>query len=249
MAACATGLAACQRAAELIRSGDCDIVIAGSGDASLHPAVLSSFRRLGVVSREELDAAMACRPFDRNRSGFAVGEGAACLILERLTDAQDRKAVGYAEWIDGLMLSDSFGLTQQDPDGTSVRQLLGELKRRTDTAPDHINLHGTGTQSNDRVECQAIREVFGSAANQIDCCSLKGGLGHLLGAAGSVELAATALSIRDQVVPPTVNLRHQDEECPLQLTALYEKPKPIEMAWKISMGFGGHIAGACLRRI
>ena len=116
----------------------------------------------------------------------------------------------------------------------------------TGRRPDYINLHGTATVPNDLVECRSIREVFGCDADRIDCSSLKGGLGHLLGAAGSVELAATALAIRDQVAPPTVNLADPDPECRLNLTPNKAKRCRIDHAWKISMGFGGHIAGACL---
>jgi 3-oxoacyl-[acyl-carrier-protein] synthase II len=248
VAACATGLAACLRGAELIQSGDCDIVLAGSADVSLQPALLGAFRRLGVLSRETENAAEACKPFDRQRSGFVIGEGAACLVLERMDSALARNAHCHAEWLGGRMLSDPHGLTQLDPVGTSLQQLLRDLLSKTGQIPNYINLHGTGTLTNDLVESQAIRKVFGLQTDRIDCSSLKGGLGHLLGAAGSVELAATILSLRDQIVPPTVNLFDPDPECQLNLTPGKAKPKQIDHAWKISMGFGGHIAGACLGR-
>jgi len=248
VAACATGLAACLRGAELIQNGDCDVALVGSADVSLQPALLGSFRRLGVLSREMEDAARACRPFDRGRSGFVIGEGAACLVLERLDSVIKRDAAWYAEWLGGRMLSDPHGLTQLDPAGTSLRRLLRDLHSIGRRCPDYINLHGTGTLTNDPVECRAIRKVFGTVADEFDCSGLKGGLGHLLGAAGSVELAATVLAIRDQIVPPTVNLVEIDPECRLQLTPRIAKPRRIEIAWKLSMGFGGHLAGACLGR-
>ncbi len=249
IAACATGLAACLRGAELIQNGDCDIALVGSADASLQPALLGSFRRLGVLSREADDPSRACRPFDRHRTGFVIGEGAACLVLERLDSALKRGARCYAEWLGGKMLSDPHGLTQLDPSGTSLRRLLADLRSLTWRNPDYLNLHGTGTAANDVVECQAIRAVFGTEAEQFDCSSLKGGMGHLLGAAGSVELAATALSIRDQIVPPTVNLVEPDSECMLNHTSGKPKLRSIDHAWKLSMGFGGHLAGVCLRRL
>lgn len=248
ISACATGLAACLRGAELIRNGDCELVLAGSADISLQPALIGSFRRLGVLSRELNDPSAACRPFDRHRSGFVIGEGAACLVLESLQSAQSRQANVYAEWLGGGMLSDPHGLTQLDPRGTSLKRLLQDLRAIAGRAPDCINLHGTGTTSNDLIECRAIHEVFGEGVADIDCSSLKGGMGHLLGAAGSVELAAAALSIRDQVVPPTVNLVEIDPECRLRLTPGKAKPRRIEDAWKLSLGFGGHLAGACLRK-
>ena len=249
VAAGATGLAACLRGAELIQNGDCDIALVGSADVSLQPALLGSFRRLGVLSRESDDPSRACRPFDRHRSGFVIGEGAACLVLERYDSEVERHARCYAEWLGGKMLSDPHGLTQLDPFGTSLRKLLVDLRKLTNRNPDYMNLHGTGTAANDPVECQAIRAVFGTQTEQFDCSSLKGGMGHLLGAAGSVELAVTALSIRDQIVPPTVNLAQPDADCLLNLTLGKPKQRSIDQAWKLSMGFGGHIAGACLGRL
>lgn len=246
--ACATGLASCLRGAELIQNGDCDIVLAGSADASLQPALLSSFRRLGVLSRETSSAASACRPYDQRRSGFVVGEGAACLVLERLDLAIKRGVTWYAEWCGGQILSDAIGLTQLDPTGASLQRLLGSLMSMSATRPDYINLHGTGTMMNDLVECRAIRDVFGAETQGLYCSSLKGGMGHLLGAAGSVELAATALALRNQIVPPTINLEEVDPECSLNLTPHYPRQMKIDRAWKVSMGFGGHIAGACLVR-
>ena len=249
VAACATGLAACLRGAELIQNGDCDIALVGSADVSLQPALLGSFRRLGVLSRESDDPSRACRPFDSHRTGFVIGEGAACLVLERLDSAVERHAHCYAEWLGGKILSDPHGLTQLDPSGTSLRRLLVDLRKLTSRNPNYINLHGTGTAANDPVECRAIRSVFGTESEQFDCSSLKGGMGHLLGAAGSVELAVTALSIRDQIVPPTVNLVQPDSDCVLNLTPGKPKLRSIDHAWKLSMGFGGHLAGACLGRL
>ena len=247
--ACATGLAACLRGAELIQNGDCDIVLAGSADASLQPALLGSFQRLGVLSRETSDPARACLPFDRQRSGFVIGEGAACLVLERLESARARGAVCYAEWLGGRMLSDAQGLTQLDPTGATLQRLLQMLSSAGRPVPDYLNLHGTATATNDRIECQAIRNVFGVDCDRFDCSCLLGVMGHLLGAAGSVELAAMGLAIRDQIIPPTVNLRDPDPACRLNLVPCVAKSRPIEHAWKLSMGFGGHVAGACLGRL
>ncbi len=247
--ACATGLAACLRGFELIRDGRCDVVIAGSSDASLQPAILGSFQRLGVLARPGSDPSMACQPFDQNRSGFVVGEGAGCLILESLEHALARRGRWYAEWIGGRMLSDPSGLTQLDPAGTSLKRLLTDLIRTTGQLPEYINLHGTATIPNDRVESQSLREVLGENANRIACSSLKGGLGHLLGAAGSVELAAAILAIRDQIVPPTVNLRNPDPELKLNFTPHHSEKRRIDRVWKLSLGFGGHLSAACVGRL
>ncbi len=248
--ACATGLAACQRAAELIREGVCDIVFAGSSDASLQPAILGSFRRLGVLADSSAaDSANVCRPFDQNRSGFAIGEGAACLVFESLIHARKRHAHWYGEWLTGRMLTDPSGLTTLDPSAQSLCRLLRDVGRDVHYRPEYINLHGTATILNDRVESFAVRDHFGTEAGLISCSSLKGGLGHLLGAAGSVELAATLLAIRDQIAPPTVNLDNVDSEFDLDFTPREPRPKIIEQAWKLSLGFGGHLMAACLGRL
>lgn len=249
VAACATGLAACLRGYELIRDGRCHVVLAGSSDASLQPAILGSFQRLGVLARPMDDPTAACRPFDISRNGFVVGEGAACLILESFEHAVARGARWYAEWLGGRMLADPIGLTQLDPTGQSLQRLLQDLLRVTNVKPDYINLHGTATIPNDRVESAAIHAVFGESARQVPCSSLKGGLGHLLGAAGSVELAATLLAIRDQILPPTVNLVSPDPQLDLDFTPLQSRPCRIDHAWKLSLGFGGHLSAACVARL
>lgn len=248
--ACATGLAACQRAAELIREGVCDVVLAGSADASLQPAVLGSFRRLGVLARPmNGDAVTACRPFDRDRSGFMIGEGAACLVFESLDHARSRRATWYGEWLAGRMLTDPSGLTQLDPSGESLKRLLRDVSRDVPERPDYINLHGTATIPNDQVESGAIRDLLGTDAKRISCSSLKGGIGHLLGAAGSVEMAATLLAIRDQIVPPTVNLFAPDPDFDLDFTPRDARSRLIDRAWKLSLGFGGHLSAACVGRL
>lgn len=249
VAACATGLAACLRGCDLIREGRCDVVIAGSSDASLQPAILGSFQRLGVLARPPQDPQTACRPFDRDRKGFVVGEGAGCLILESYDHAMARGARWYAEWLGGRMLADPVGLTQLDPAGASLNRLLCDLQNVSPGLPDYINLHGTATIPNDRVESAAIRTVLGSKANHVSCSSLKGGLGHLLGAAGSVELAATVLAIRDQIIPPTVNLMNPDPTLGLDFTPREARSRKINRAWKLSLGFGGHLSAACIGRL
>ncbi|MDB5346458.1 MAG: beta-ketoacyl-[acyl-carrier-protein] synthase family protein [Schlesneria sp.] len=249
VAACATGLAACLRGFELIRDGRCDVVLAGSSDASLQPAILGSFQRLGVLARPTENPATACRPFDRHRSGFIVGEGAGCLVLESLEHAVARGARWYAEWESGRMLSDPSGLTQLDPQGLSLQRLFRDLHKEVGELPDYMNLHGTATLPNDRVESAAIRAVLGTDADGISCSSLKGGLGHLLGAAGSVELAASLLAIRDQTVPPTVNLETADPELTLDFTPRQSRQRRIDRVWKLSLGFGGHLSAASICRL
>lgn len=250
VAACATGLASLQRGVDLIRDGACDVVLAGSTDASLTPLVVASFQRLGVLARGER-AENSGRPFDLTRNGFVIGEGAAVLILEREESAAARGATAYAEWLSGGMLADAAGLTSVDPSGAGLRRLIGEVLARGGVEPhevDYVNLHGTGTRENDACETRGVRAAFGAAADGLSCSSLKGAMGHLLGSAGSVEMACTLLAIRDGIAPPTVNLETRDPECDLDYTPGIARLRPIATALKLSLGFGGHLAGGLVGR-
>ncbi|MEX0717682.1 MAG: beta-ketoacyl-[acyl-carrier-protein] synthase family protein [Planctomycetaceae bacterium] len=271
VAACATGLAAILRGADLIHEGVCDIVLAGSGDASLTLAVLASFRRMGVLARDFADPAAACRPFDRRRDGFLVGEGAAVLVLEGVTSAAvvtsdelrvtsertgTRPARGsplspYAELLAGGCLADVSGLTALDPDARALTRLIGDVLRRGGLAPgdlDYVNLHGTATIANDRCETRALRRSLGTAADGVPCSSFKGAIGHLLGAAGSVETACTLLAMRDGIIPPTANLDEPGAGCDLDYVPRAARRGEIRHALKLSLGFGGHLTAAAFRR-
>jgi 3-oxoacyl-[acyl-carrier-protein] synthase II len=250
VAACATGVVCVNRGAELVRDGTCDVVLAGSSDASLVPAVLASFDRLQILARRPDDPAGACRPFDRDRNGFLIGEGAAALVLEDWDLAAGRGVPIYAEWVGGRQLSDPTGLTALAPDAAPLTRLLQDLLSGAGLTPrdvHYINLHGTGTRTNDRCESLALRRLCGGDAPPWLCGSLKGNLGHLLGAAGSVELAATALALREGVVPPHVNLEHPDPACQPGLLPLTATRRQLRHAVKLSLGFGGHLAATLLR--
>jgi len=245
--ACATGLSSVVRGAELIRDGVCDVVLAGSIDASLTPAMLASFRRLGVLAKGDDDPAFAVRPFDRQRSGFFIGEGAALFVLEAADRARGKSA--YAEWLSGGGLGDATGLTQLNADPTALVRLIGDTLRRGGLCTsdvDYISLHGTATAANDDVEARAVIQAFGASARNLCCSSLKGAIGHLLGAAGSVEFAATLLAMRDGVVPPTLNL--QDPEFDLDFVPHVARQRRIDVALKLSLGFGGHLVAGLIRR-
>jgi len=251
VAACATGLVSISRGAALISQGRCDVVLAGSSDASLHPALLPSFRRLGVLAQTGDDPARACRPFDRTRSGFLVGEGAAILVLERASTALSRSVAPYAELLSAEMAADPAHLTRLDPDPASLVRLIREVLGRAEIAPDEIDyvgLHGTATRQNDLCETRALHQGLGPAARAVSCSSLKGAIGHLLGAAGSVESAVTLLAMRDDLVPPTANLRDPDPECDLDFTPIKGRRRTLETALKLSLGFGGHLAAAIFRK-
>lgn len=247
VAACATGLMSLWRGAELIREGVCDVVLAGSTDASLQPAVLGAFSRMGVLAKETEDPRAACRPFDRHRSGFVVGEGAAVLVMERADVALARGITPYAEWLGGGCVSDPTGIAHLDEEATGLIWLIRDVLKRSRLPRDeieYINLHGTGTRDNDRTETHAIREALGEHANRVSCSSLKGALGHLLGAAGSVETACTLLAMRHGQIPPTRNLEHPDPDCDLDYTPNRTRSLTIRHALKLSLGFGGHQVAA-----
>ena len=251
VAACATGLVSLIRGADLIRSGECDVVLAGSSDASLVPIVLGSFQRLGVLARGFTEPSSACRPFDAERSGFIIGEGAAVLVLEDRAHAAMRGAEVITEFVAGGTASDPSGLTQVDPEGTALAWLISDVLRRANVASEDvgaINLHGTATRANDVAETRAVHAAFGAAANRVACSSQKGAIGHLLGAAGSVESALAVLSLRDQIVPPTINLRTPDPQCDLDYVANTARPMPLRHVLKVSLGFGGHLAAGLFRR-
>jgi len=213
--------------------------------------VLGSFQRLGVLARRFDEPSKACRPFDAERSGFVIGEGAAVLALEDCQHAAARGASIYAEFVGGGMANDPSGLTQVEPDGACLAWLIRDVLRRADVSPDeidYINLHGTATRANDIAETNAIRTAFGAHADRVLCSSQKGAIGHLLGAAGSVETAIALLALRDQVAPPTVNLENVDSLCDLDYVAGSARPARLRHVMKLSLGFGGHLAVGLFRQ-
>lgn len=252
VAACATGLVAVLRGADLIRRGDCDLALAGGVDASLEPILLAAFRRMRVLARDDSgDPASAVRPWDRRRSGFVVGEGGAVLVLERADHALARGATAYAEVAGGALGSDAHHETGLDPDPARLARLIRSALDRAGVVPgelDHINVHGTATRPNDPLECAAIRRALGPEADRVACSASKAQIGHLLGAAGSAELALCCLAVRDGFAPPTRNLSDPDPACDLDGTPEVGRALPIRAALKLSIGFGGHLAAAVLRR-
>lgn len=249
VAACGTGLVALCQGADLIESGQCERVLAGSTDASAVASVEASYRRLGVLAKPEGDGIARCRPYDRQRSGFVIGEGAAVLVLESEREARRRGARIYARWLGHALAADGTHLMRLDPDHISLEWLLREVLRRAETEPerlDYVNLHGTGTHENDRAESAVLRRVWGSRARRVPLSSCKGALGHLLGAAGSVETAITALAVSRGVIPPTAQLETADPECDLDYTPGTARVQPVRQALKLSIGFGGHLAAAVL---
>jgi 3-oxoacyl-[acyl-carrier-protein] synthase II len=251
IAACATGLVAALHAADLIRRGVCDVALAGAGDSSFDPLVLASFRRMGILAPATDDPNRAMRPWDKTRAGFLVGEGAGVLVLERAEHAEARRILPYVELAGGALGADAFHATNLNPDPTGLALLIAQALARADVAPrdvDHVNVHGTATRVNDPLECRALRKALGPWADQVACSANKAQIGHLLGAAGAVELALTCLAVRDAFVAPTMNLDQPDPACDLDATPHVGRARTIRAALKLSLGFGGHLAVAVLRQ-
>ena len=251
VAACATGLMSLVRAAELIQLGMCDVVIAGSSDASLSPAIVASFRKLGVLSKRHDNPESAVRPFDKDRDGFFVGEGAGVFVFESEDHARQRGADPCAEWLTGGMVADTFAMTKLSDNPEALSWLISDVLRRSNLAPgdiDYLSLHGTATRMNDVCEMRAVNRTFGNARHQLAGSSIKGAIGHLLGAAGSVEFAAMLLAMRDDVLPPTANLKNSENEFEINLVPNESQQRTVDHAMKLSLGFGGHLVAAAVRK-
>jgi 3-oxoacyl-(acyl-carrier-protein) synthase len=248
--ACASGTIAILKAIRAIQDGQCDLALAGSSEA-IHPLFAAGFYNMGVLA-EHTDPAQACRPFDAHRNGFVMGEGAAMFVLERLDHARDRGAPIYAEVLGGRILSDARHVTSLDANSSDslVELIRGTLRAGRLVPRDiaYVNAHGTGTQQNDVLEARGIRAAFGRAADSVCVSANKSMLGHLVNASGSVELAITALALRDGFAPPTLNLTDPDPECDLDCVPLVGRVRPLEHALKLSIAFGGHLAAIVLRR-
>lgn len=247
--ACATSLISVVVATRLLQDGQCDAVLAGGGEA-IDPLFAAGFRQMRVLA-EAGESPAACRPFDRNRSGFIMGEGAGMLVLEKRSHALARNANIYAEILGGHILCEAHHVTGLDADNSTLSRLLRETLRRSDLDPadiGYINAHATGTAQNDLVEMRAIRDVFGAHRDGLTVSGSKSMLGHMINAAGAVELSITLLALRDGIVPPTINLTDIDPECTFDCVPKVAKPHRFEHALKISVAFGGHLAAVALRR-
>jgi 3-oxoacyl-[acyl-carrier-protein] synthase II len=252
IAACATGLVAALGAADLIRRGSCDLALAGGADASLEPILLAAFRRMKALAKVDGDPRRAVRAWDRDRSGFLVGEGGGVLVLERLDHARARGVIPYAELAGGALGSDAYHETALDPDPAGLARVIARALQDAGVDPSEVdaaNVHGTATLANDPLECRALRLAFGPWADRVACSANKGQIGHLLGAAGSAELAIAGLSVRDGFAPPTLNLDRPDPACDLHGTPHVGRSTPIRALLELSLGFGGHLAAAVLRRV
>lgn len=247
--ACASGLIDFISAVRAIQDDQCDIALAGSGEA-ISPLFAAGFHRMKVLATHD-DPQQACRPFDVDRCGFVMGEGSAMFVIERLSHALRRGASIYAEVLAHTARADAHHVTGLDQDSDSLAYVIDTTLKQAKLVPrdiSYINAHGTGTQLNDVTEARAIRRAMGFDVNRIGVSSVKSVLGHLINAAGSVELAITTLALRDGFAPPTMNLHRQDPECDLDCLPMFGREVQFEHALKLSVAFGGHLAAVALRR-
>ena len=249
--ACSASAHAIGDAFEIIRRGDADAMIAGGSEAAITPMGVGGFGALRALSTRNDEPHRASRPFDRDRDGFIIGEGAGILILEELEQARRRSAPIYAELVGYGMTADAFHITAPSEDGDGAVRVMGLALKNAGVRPedvDYINAHGTSTPHNDRLETLAIKRCFGEQAWKLAVSSTKSMTGHLLGAAGGLEAGVAALAVHHQAVPPTINLDHPDEECDLDYVPHTSRRMAIRHALSNSFGFGGTNAALLFRR-
>ena len=247
--ACASSLVSVLAAARCIRDRQCDLALAGGGDV-IHPLLVAGFHRMRVLAQDP-DPSRACRPFDRTRKGFVFGEGSAMFVLESLSHALRRRARIYAEISATAAVSQAHHVTGLDADSESLTYLIQAALGKAGLEPKdvgYINAHGTGTEQNDLAEAVGICRAFGPAASQVCVSSTKSILGHMIHAAGAVELAITTLALRDGFAPPTLNLTDPDPACRFDCLPLVGRKGRFEHALKLSLAFGGHLFAIILSR-
>jgi 3-oxoacyl-[acyl-carrier-protein] synthase II len=251
--ACATGAHAIGDAARLIQYGDADVMVAGGAEAAVCPLGIAGFIACRAMSTNfNNEPQRASRPYDKDRDGFVMGEGAAALVLEEYEHAKARGAQIYAEVSGYGLAGDAFHITSPAPDGDGgFRAMKGAIGHAgiDPSDIDYINAHGTSTPMGDEIELGAVERMLGQAAGKVSMSSTKSAIGHLLGAAGAVEAAFTALAIRHQIAPPTINLDNPSVDTPIDLVPHKAKPMKIDIALSNSFGFGGTNASLVLKKV
>jgi beta-ketoacyl-acyl-carrier-protein synthase II len=243
VSACATGSHAVGEAAEIIRRGDADAVLAGGTEACVHPLILAGFCAMRGLAAEDEYPPRASRPFDATRAGFVIGEGAGVLVLEELEAARTRGATVYAEILGYGASNDAHHMAQPDPESVGVAEMMRSALDRANVAPErvgYINAHGTSTPQGDLAETRAIKEVFGDHAYELAVSSTKSVTGHCFGAAGAIEAMMCVLAIHEGVLPPTANYEHPDPECDLDYVPNVAREARVDVALSNAMGLGGH---------
>lgn len=249
--ACATSTNAIGDAYRLLLEGAADVMVAGGAEAAVTPLSMAGFSNMRAMSRRNDDPEKASRPFDIERDGFVLGEGAGILVLEEREFALARGARIYAEIIGYGMSNDAYDMVQPAPEGRGAAQAMRAALKDAGIAPDtvdYINPHATSTPLGDIAETQAIKDVFGDHARRIAISATKSMTGHLLGAAGAIEAIATALALSEGILPPTINLNHPDPQCDLDYVPNVARRQAVKTALSNSFGFGGHNATLVLSR-
>jgi 3-oxoacyl-[acyl-carrier-protein] synthase II len=242
LTACAASTQAIGEATMIIRRGDADVMIAGGAHSMIHPLGLTGFNRLTALSTRNDSPQTASRPFSISRDGFILGEGAAILILESLSSAKKRGVSILAEVIGYGSSSDAFRVTDMHEEARGAIQAMEAALADANISYreiDYINTHGTSTMENDSIETKAIKAVFREAAKKIPASSVKSMLGHLIGAAGAAELISCVLAIRDNIIPPTINLNDPDPQLDLDYVPNHARKARVDIAMSESFGFGG----------
>ena len=249
--ACSASAHAVGDAGEIIRRGDADVMIVGGSEAAITPMGVGGFGAMRALSTRNDEPPRASRPFDRGRDGFVIGEGAGVLILEELEHALRRGALIYGELVGYGLSADAFHITAPSEDGDGGFRVMRMAIDHAGIAPsqvDYINAHGTSTPHNDRLETLAIKRCFGDHAPRLAISSTKSMHGHLLGAAGGLEAGITVLTLKHQIVPPTINLEEPDPECDLNYVPLKRREATVNYALSNSFGFGGTNAALLFKR-
>jgi 3-oxoacyl-[acyl-carrier-protein] synthase II len=243
VSACATGSHAIGEAAEIIKRGDAEAVLAGGGEACMHPLILAGFTAMRGLAVEDEHPPRASRPFDATRAGFVMGEGAAVLVLEELDAARRRGARIYAEVLGYGGSNDAHHMAQPEPEAAGVAEMMRSALRRANVEPErvgYINAHGTSTPLGDLAETKAIKDVFGDHAYDLAVSSTKSMMGHTFGAAGAIEGMMCVLAIHEGTLPPTINYRHPDPACDLDYVPNEAREAQVDVALSNAMGLGGH---------
>jgi 3-oxoacyl-[acyl-carrier-protein] synthase II len=251
VAACATSVIAFHDALRLIRTGECDVVLAGGSEAPVVPMGVAALANMGALSKRNDTPETASRPFDATRDGFVLGEGAGVVVVESLDHAQRRGATPLAEILGGALTADAFHISAPEPTGRGQARAMTSALRNSEVAPDEIDwivAHGTSTPLNDVTETRAIKTAYGAAAHKVAISSPKSMIGHLVGAAGIASALAALGGIRDQVISPTANLHTPDPECDLDYVPRVARPARVDTVAVNGFGFGGQNAVAILRR-
>ena len=249
--ACSASAHAIGDAFEIIRRGDAEVMVAGGSEAAITPMGVGGFAAMRALSTRNDEPERACRPFDRDRDGFIMGEGAGVVILEDLERARARGSRIYCELVGYGMSADAHHMTAPCEDGAGAVRVMRNAIRSAGVEPsavNYVNAHGTSTPHNDRIETLAIKTCFGDYASSLAISSTKSMTGHLLGAAGGLEAGITALAVRHQTVPPTINLENPDPDCDLDYVPNAHRALPIEYALSNSFGFGGTNASLLFKR-